>query len=59
MSYESEDPLKTLVCACTVVRMADRLSELYQDLLTGSYDCVDRIVLNAYFREASMCGGRS
>ncbi|HVH72524.1 MAG TPA: hypothetical protein VNB49_15635 [Candidatus Dormibacteraeota bacterium] len=30
--------------------MADGLSELYQDLLTGSYDCVDRIVLNAYFR---------
>jgi hypothetical protein len=26
------------------------LSTLYQDLLTGSYDCVDRIVLNAYFR---------
>ena len=26
--------------------MADQLSELYQDLLTGSYDCVDRIVLN-------------
>src|SRR5262249_28593303 len=30
--------------------MADGLSELYQDLLTGSYDCVDRIVLHAYFR---------
>jgi hypothetical protein len=26
--------------------MADGLSALYQDLLTGSYDCVDRIVLN-------------
>jgi hypothetical protein len=26
--------------------MTDQLSELYQDLLTGSYDCVDRIVLN-------------
>jgi len=26
--------------------MADQLSELYQDRLTGSYDCVDRIVLN-------------
>ena len=24
--------------------MADGLSERYQDLLTGSYDCVDRIV---------------
>ena len=30
--------------------MMDRLSTLYQDLLGGSYDCVDRIVLNAYFR---------
>jgi hypothetical protein len=27
--------------------MPDSLSERYQDLLTGSYDCVDRIVLNA------------
>ena len=24
--------------------MADGLSDIYQDLLTGSYDCVDRIV---------------
>ena len=30
--------------------MTDRLSTLYQDLLSGSYDCVDRIVLNTYFR---------
>ena len=30
--------------------MPDSLSERYQELLTGSYDCVDRIVLNAYFR---------
>jgi hypothetical protein len=30
--------------------MTDGLSTLYQDLLGGSYDCVDRIVLNAYFR---------
>jgi hypothetical protein len=29
--------------------MADGLSDLYQDLLSGSYDCVDRIVLNGYF----------
>ena len=28
--------------------MSDQLSELYGDLLDGSYDCVDRIVLNAY-----------
>src|SRR5207342_3543853 len=37
--------------------MGDRLSTLYQDLLSGSYDCVDRIVLNAYFRMAHDPGG--
>jgi hypothetical protein len=29
--------------------MADDFSERYGDLLAGWYDCVDRIVLNAYF----------
>src|SRR6476469_6898983 len=29
--------------------MSDGLSELYQELLSASYDCVDRIVLNAYY----------
>jgi hypothetical protein len=37
--------------------MADGLSELYQDLLTGTYDCVDRIILNAYFRMGHSPGG--
>jgi hypothetical protein len=37
--------------------MTDQLSEGYQDLLTGSYDCVDRIVLNAYFRQGHNPGG--
>jgi hypothetical protein len=37
--------------------MADGLSQLYQDLLTGSYNCVDRIVLNAYFRPGHSGGG--
>jgi len=37
--------------------MSDRFSEAYQDLLTGSYDCVDRIVLNAYFRPGPSAGG--
>jgi hypothetical protein len=37
--------------------MKDRLSSLYQDLLSGSYDCVDRIVLNAYFRMGHSPGG--
>jgi hypothetical protein len=37
--------------------MADGLSKRYADLLTGSYDCVDRIVLNAYFRMGHHPGG--
>src|SRR3974377_500541 len=37
--------------------MTDRLSILYQDLLSGSYDCVDRIVLKAYFRVGDSPGG--
>jgi hypothetical protein len=30
--------------------MDDNLSIRVADLLTGSYDCVDRIVFNAYFQ---------
>jgi hypothetical protein len=37
--------------------MTDGLSTLYQDLLGGNYDCVDRIVLNAYFRMGHDPGG--
>jgi len=37
--------------------MADGLSDIYHDLLTGSYDCVDRIILNAYFRMGHSAGG--
>src|SRR5205807_8301686 len=37
--------------------MADGLTDLYQDLLTGSYDCVDRIILNGYFRMAHRPAG--
>jgi len=29
--------------------VADDFSEQYGDLLTEAHDCVDRIVLNAYF----------
>lgn len=35
----------------------DGLSSRYHDLLTGSYDCVDRIVLNAYFPMGHAAGG--
>ena len=37
--------------------MQDPLSDRYQQLLEGSYDCVDRIVLNAYFRMGHSGGG--
>src|SRR5271157_4438759 len=37
--------------------MADGLSDLYQDLLADSYDCVDRIILNASFRMGHSPGG--
>ena len=37
--------------------MTDGLSSLYQDLLSGSDDCVDRIVLNGYFRAGHSAGG--
>ncbi len=35
----------------------DGLSTRYHDLLSGSYDCVDRIVLNAYFPMGHAAGG--
>jgi hypothetical protein len=37
--------------------MTDDFAERYGDLLTGSYDCVDRIVLNAYFSPGHNPGG--
>ena len=37
--------------------MRDELTERYGDLLTGSYDCVDRIVLNAYYSLGHNPGG--
>lgn len=37
--------------------MPDQLSALYEDLLKGSYDCVDRVVLNAYFTMGQSGGG--
>src|SRR5260370_38109090 len=37
--------------------MPDQLSTLYSDLLEGSYDCVDRVVLNAYFAMGQTGGG--
>jgi hypothetical protein len=37
--------------------MSDELSKRYGELLTGAYDCVDRIVLNAYFSLGHNPGG--
>ncbi len=37
--------------------MTDELSKRYGDLLRGGYDCVDRIVLNAYFSLGHSPGG--
>ena len=35
----------------------DECSLRYSDLVTGSYDCVDRIVLNAFFPLGHRPGG--
>jgi len=35
----------------------DEFTERYGDLLAGSYDCVDRIVLNAYYPLGHNPGG--
>jgi hypothetical protein len=37
--------------------VVDEFSERYGDLLAGSYDCVDRVVLNAYFSLGHNPGG--
>ena len=37
----------------------DELSSYYAELLEGSYDCVDRVVLNAYFPMGQTGGGGS
>jgi hypothetical protein len=37
--------------------MLDEFSTYYADFLDGTYDCVDRIVLNAYFRLGQTPGG--
>jgi len=39
------------------MKMPDEFSQSYQPYLAGTYDCVDRIVLNAYFIFAQSAGG--
>ena len=42
---------------CREISMPDQLSELYSDILDGSYDCVDRIAINAFFPMGMRPGG--
>ena len=37
--------------------MPDQLSSLYSEFLDGGYDCVDRVILNAYFSMGQSGGG--
>jgi hypothetical protein len=39
------------------VQATDPFSQRYADMLDGTYDCVDRIVLNGYFRFIQSSGG--
>src|SRR5260370_13651592 len=39
------------------LNMPETLSDRYAELLSGNYDCADRIVLNAYFRLGHPAGG--
>jgi len=39
------------------IPMSDQLCELYNELLDGSYDCVDRIIVNAFFPMGRDPGG--
>jgi hypothetical protein len=45
------------LCWRRVTVTLDAFTEQYRDLLDGTYDCVDRIVLNAYFPLAQSPGG--
>ena len=40
-----------------MTKSLDEYSDYYADLLDNTYDCVDRIVLNAYFRMGQRAGG--
>ena len=39
------------------MKYKSRFSEHYHDLLEGQYDCIDRIVLNAYYPKLLSGGG--
>src|SRR5215469_11378941 len=54
---EDGHPSKNLQPFRGVPAMVDPLRDRYQDPLDGSYDCVDRIVVNAYFSLGHNPGG--
>ncbi|MDR4499692.1 MAG: hypothetical protein MRK02_17500 [Candidatus Scalindua sp.] len=39
------------------MKYRDNLSEHYSSVLEGSYDCIDRLVLNAYCTNLHIAGG--
>jgi hypothetical protein len=48
---------RQVLCDVYVSPMPDALCARYGDLVSGTYDCVDRIVLNAYFSMGHSPGG--
>ena len=56
-NHAGSDPVREGPVSDTLPNMADQLSTLYRDLLEGNYDCVDRVVLNAYFSMGQTGGG--
>ena len=54
---ERQRSVAAVVIRCYVAAKMDGLSRTYEDLLAGTYDCMDRIVLNAYFRMGHDAGG--
>lgn len=55
--YIFAEKFKIYIGKCNLIMIVDEFSEYYKDLLDGTYDCIDRIVLNAYFSLANSCGG--
>ena len=41
----------------TAMKHKDKLSQHYKDILEGTYDCVDRLVLNGYYPLGHSPGG--
>jgi len=39
------------------MRYKDKITEHYQEVIEGTYDCIDRLVLNAYYPQLLIPGG--